>query len=311
MKKLFAIILSVVLLLSAGLAHADERLLPFCDAAVNLLLGTDNVTLTGEAEFSLEGERFKTAKLECVQDGANSLLRWDLLTPRMEAGLTYDRQTGYTVIANGEKIYVMEAIYPGVYKTGTSFAQHTVLRDSIQMDLMTDLLRMLAGEAETLLGEKAVTVTQEEKGGLQLRIQVGEEETEGYVPEILNTTLNLFYQAIARRYFFLDYDLMRDQYMFSLSSYYTVTQGILYTTRYVSLRQADLTVDLDGEGRLQQASGQLSLDLYTVRDGALRLDVPFRLDASAWDTSHVDRFDPEAYGVVLAEGYSDLSEIEE
>ena len=311
MKRLFAMILSVILLGSFGAAHADERLFPFYDAALNLLFETDNVTLTGEAEFSLEGERFKTANLECVQDGANSLLRWELKTPRMEGNLSYDRETGYTVIANGEKVFVMEAVYPGVYKTGSSFKQNTILRDSIQMDLMKDLLRMLVRDAENLVGEKAVTVTQDDKGGQQLHLQIGGEITEEYIHEILNTFLNLAYQAMARRYFFIDYDLMRDQYMFSLSDYFTTTRGILYTTRYISLRQADLTVDLNSEGLLDRASGELSLYLYTVRDGSLRLDIPFRINTSAWGTSHVDRFDPAAYNVVLAEGYSDLSDLEE
>jgi len=82
MKKIIVSILLIVMALCLTLtAFADSSLRLFYDSAMELLFETQNVTLTGHAEFSLDGERFKTADLKYIQCYNNSLLQYHLLTP--------------------------------------------------------------------------------------------------------------------------------------------------------------------------------------------------------------------------------------
>ena len=118
MKKIVAVLLSIIMVLILTMtALADNELRIFYDSVTNLLFETNNVTLTGHAEFSLDGKRFKTADLNYIQDYTNSYYQLKLLTPRRDGSHEPDRESGYTIIANGENVYVMEVIYPGVYKT--------------------------------------------------------------------------------------------------------------------------------------------------------------------------------------------------
>ena len=135
MKRFAATILSIILILSLTMtALADSSTDLFYDSVMELLFQTNNVTLNGQAEFLLDGERFKTAELRYIQDYTNSLYQLNLHTPRRNGSQSPDRESGYTIIANGEKVYVMEVIYPGVYKTGTTYAQSTILRKSVQVN---------------------------------------------------------------------------------------------------------------------------------------------------------------------------------
>ena len=63
MKKTIILLLAclLTLALAAGAAAESEKpLTALCDAAFELLFETGNVTLTGEANFSLDGSWFKT-----------------------------------------------------------------------------------------------------------------------------------------------------------------------------------------------------------------------------------------------------------
>ena len=63
MKKPRALI-AVLLILSLCLsAHAESTVASLIDAAEKLAFETDNVTITGKADFLLDGERFKTAEI--------------------------------------------------------------------------------------------------------------------------------------------------------------------------------------------------------------------------------------------------------
>ena len=183
----------------------------------------------------------------------------------------------------------MEAMNPGYYKTAVTFPQTTVLRRSVQLDLMTAFVRDLAKQADTLLGEGAVTAAPDAQGGTEIRIVADE---------------NVPYQYAASRYFGVEYDALSTRYMSSISNYISVTQGILYTTEYMYLKQADITVSLDAAGELQAVSGAAAVYLQTGGDGEHTLDVTFRLDVSDRGTSKVETFNPDAYGVVPANEFS-------
>ena len=293
MKKRIALTLAVVMILVSVSAFAETPVRKMYDSVFNLLFDTNNVTLRGHAEFSLDGEWFKTADAVYIQDDFNSRFDWKLHSPRWDGS---ERESGYTVIANGEKVYVMEAFYPGIYRTGSTAESDTILRRSIQLNLLRDLIRILSDEAETLLGEGAVTARTDDSG-TTIRIQAGKD-----VPEIVNTALNMTAQFIAKRYFETDYDHISERFMIPMENYITVTQAILGCTSYISLDRADLTMKQDAEGRFEAAEGKVSVELSTEDDGIRRLDISFRLEASGRGESEVGPFDPVAFGVTLPDG---------
>ncbi len=292
-RKLMAALLAAALWIMSAGALADSTLRTAFDAASDLAFRTENVTLRGNAEFRLDGARFKTAEATYIQDGENSFWQLRLFTPHEG---DEERETGYTIIANGEQVFVMEMYTPGTYRAGTTEAQTTILRHSVQMGVMAELAGLLADQAELLFGADAVTSGPDGQGGTAVRVMAGED-----VPMLVNTALNLLWEYGAKRYFSMDYDRVDEQWMGSIDAYPTFTQGILGTTKYVALKQVDAEAVTDADGNLARVGGSLSLTLVSGRDGTHRLDISFRLDVTDRGTSRVRRFDPADYGVVLAE----------
>ena len=92
MKKLIAAILALTLFLSLSFsAPAEGRLYTLMESLHSLLFNTINVTISGEAVFSLDGERFKTAEILYKQAGEDSHWQLDLKTPRRYRA---DQETG-------------------------------------------------------------------------------------------------------------------------------------------------------------------------------------------------------------------------
>ena len=115
-KKILAFVsLLLVLTLAAACclsASSEGNILRVINAGRELLFETENVTVSGHAEFTLDGELFKTADILYQQDSTYSLWQLGLITPRPGRE---DKKSGFTIIANGEKIYIMEVMSPGLY----------------------------------------------------------------------------------------------------------------------------------------------------------------------------------------------------
>ena len=299
MKKAITLLLALAVLLLSASALAESPAESLVASAESLLFYTTNVTLSGNAVFFLDDAVFKTADASFIQDENRSFWQLKLTSPRRENPEKGDVVSGFTIIADDSTVWVMEAMNPGYYKTAVTFPQTTVLRRSVQLDLMTTFVRDLAKQADTLLGEGAVTAAPDAQGGTEIRIVADEN-----VPDLVNTAITLLYQYAASRYFGVEYDALSTRYMSSISNYISVTQGILYTTEYMYLKQADITVSLDAAGELQAVSGAAAVYLQTGGDGEHTLDVTFRLDVSDRGTSKVETFNPDAYGVVPANEFS-------
>ena len=307
MKKTLSILLTLTLLLfTAASALAEENqgtpAEAVVDAAVSLLTKTENVTLNGEATFSLDGVEFKSAKAKVVRDMVDSL--WDLKLHTPSRGLPDNDEpidSGYTIIGNDEKVFVVEVRYPGVYKMGYIFPRTTILRQSAKLDLMAAFARNLALQADTLLGEGAVTVSEGDQGAKEIKIVLDEN-----VPDLVNTALTMAFEYVAERYFLINYDTMNREYMGRVSDYYTVTRGIIYTTEYLTLKSADVTVALDEAGELKGVSGTVSVNLRSPVDNSHQMDVAFSMDVSNRGTSIVETFDPRKENLAPANSYAGL-----
>ncbi len=304
MRKAVSMILVIMLMLSALTGVEAENRKPLsvlCDSAFELLFSTNNVTVEGEANFSLDGKWFKTAKTKYIQDGDRSCWDLKLSSPKLDGTV---RENGYTVFADGSKIYVMEVFHPGLYKTGTSAPQSTIVRNSVQMELMKQVIRSLAALAETETEPKVVLIDQNETER-SVRIKLSEP-----TPDWFNTPLNILAEYAAKRYFHMDYDQIGARNIVPMSYYLTVTEGILACTTSVAMKQADVTVKTDSNGQIEHFTGNVSILLNTGRDGERTLDISFEVTVSSKGTSHVDTFDPLTYGVKLVEGGMNIENIE-
>ena len=303
MKKiLVAAVLALTALALAATALAAGPMELIFDSVRELFFDTYNVSIDGSAEFSLDGSLFKNVQTSYVQDESSS--SWELaLIGTQEDGETIEN--GFIIIANGQKLYVIEAIEPWVYKTGTSEPQTTIVRRSLRADVLLDILRLMAGQADELLGEGAVTTLSDGPEGLEVRLAIGEN-----VPDAVNGALNLGIQFLAERYFGLDYDILRERDIRSMDSSVTVTQGILYCTKRYSVKEADITFRRNDQGHLDEITGTVSLYLDTGMDGVRVLDISFRMFVSAWGESTVPAFDPEQYSVTLAEDAMDIDSMD-
>ena len=300
-RLLLSFVLFAVLLSFAPYSQAEGPLTSLCDSFYELLFETRNVTVTGEAVFSLDGERFKTAKAEYVQDGDRSLWDLKLFSPRADGT---ERENGYTIIADGAKVYVMEVYRPGVYKTGTITPQSTIVRASLEMDLMKRLLRSVAGETESIKDSGTVRI-EENNGSPEIRIELHEN-----IPATFNLSMNILARYIARRYFDVDSDKMFRSHAVPMGDYLTVTEGILSCTESAVLEKASVSIRKDQEGKPEHISGDVSIRLNTVKDGERLLSIAMNGEISERGTSHVDAFSPADYNVRLADGAMNIEDIE-
>lgn len=309
MKKLLCLLLSLLLLFSAAAADQDNWVesdpVLYVGAIEDLLFSTHNVTLTGEAHFSLDGDWFKTANGVYRQDGENSYWDYRLTAPGSSGSI---RENGYTIVANPDQYYVMESYpHPGTYRNGADYAEDTVLRKTGQTQTMILVLRQLANNAYTILDKDAVTVSADESRNETLHIQLGEN-----TPDMVNLALTLFWQYAARRFLETDTELVNDSLLGeSQWDYSTVSKYLLATTRYLTVKKADITVKMNNLGQLDQIIGSASVQLCTALNEDRLLDAVFRLDVSDRGSTKVDEFRPEDYDVVLYDEAADTPAIDE
>ncbi|MBR6966249.1 MAG: hypothetical protein IKH81_04120 [Clostridia bacterium] len=298
MKKLLSALLALAMLLCSLSAAAEGQLYSLVDSARTLLYSTENVTLSGHAEFSLDGERFKTADILYMQSGASSHWQLDLLTPRR---YREDQHTGYTIVANGEKYYVMEHFYPGTYKSGTDLPNSTVLRRTVWSDRLASLALSLADPLEALLPENALALSSETEDGRELSVSL----SAGSVPPLLNDALQVAAEYALLRFMGVNYEDLASHDTLPNGStpfgdYDTVTAAVLYGTDHFALNEASVRLRMDAANRLQSMGGSVSV-LLSLPDGQgeKRLDIAFDLAASGYGATSVPEFDPDAFHVVL------------
>ena len=291
MKRLFAMFFTLILLLAfACSALADGVIAPLVESAQILLFDTENVTLSGHADFSLNGERFKTAEILYRQAAEDSFWQLDLKTPRKNRE---DRETGYTIIANGEKIYVMERYFPGTYTTGTDAPNNTLIRQSTRAGLLFSMLLSVANPVEALLPEDAISVTRTEAGS-EFRFTLKKETT----PAVLNTALNLAADFFLKRFMDVNYDSITNWGQGRVADYLTVTQGILYSTDSFALGDTSVIVTEDADGRITGVSGTLTALLCSEELQMAPLEIVFDLKVSDYGSTEVKQFSPKDFNVV-------------
>ena len=294
MRKLVIVLTAALLALAiCAAALAENAANDLYNDVADLLFRTNNVTLNATAEFSLDGTWFKTAEGTWKQDMDRSWRQLILRSPKMDGT---ERRNGYTIVCEGQKIWLMEVFTPGVYRDGSTAARTSILRRSVETEQMIRLAGALAGEANLLLG--ADTVTKTADGEICFRL--GED-----APDLVNSVLNQVVRFAAKRYFGMDYDRLSSDNGLSMNSFTTVSEGILYAMRNVTLRKAEMRMRPDANGGVQHVEGEICLYLETAVDGIHQLDVTFWADVTDRGTTMVRKFDPAEYNVKPAGDYTD------
>ncbi len=290
MKTLAAVALALLILAVSLAALADHTAMRLYDETADLLFRTDNVTVALKAEFTLDGTWFKTADITLKQSG-NYGFRQMLLTSPKKDGT--ERHNGYTIVTEGSIYHLMEVFYPGIYRDGTCGDHNTLVRRTAQTEQLLSLGSALASQADLLLGKDAVT--EGEDGSI--RIHLGED-----TPAMVNYALGALARFAAERYYDVDYDTVSaDGYEARIEDYLTVREALVWLMREVAVKQADITVRTDADGKISAAEGSIIVDVTTVSDGVHALGITFSAEITDRGSTVVAPFDPQDYNVVLAE----------
>ena len=297
MRHTKALILITALALCAALtafALGDGPLTSVWNSGSDLLFKTDNVSLDGDATFTLDGKLFKTAKLHYVQDGYSSLYDLKLLTPLKAGG---ERLSGWTIVADPEGNYaVMEAYYPGTYKWGVDDPQNTLLRRTMQLDALAELGGLLVNQIDGTLPEGAVTV-KDQDGQKTVRLTVAGDQ----IPPLAASALNVAARFLSDRWFGLHRDRnINSEYHWAFDGYIAPAQALADGTVHWDMRKVDVEFVIDAQNHLTSVSGSAVAD-STFWDGSVReVAAQFNLTASNYGESTVKAFDPADYSVSLA-----------
>ena len=265
-----------------GVTYAEGNLPALVDAGTALLFDTHNISITGKAEFRYDGKRFKTAEITYIQDYTNSYWQEKLLTPKANQP---DRETGFTVIANQYRIFIMEPYTPGAYKETTCNLQNTILRDSLEARALLSYAKTAAAFAEH---ELAPDIAATENG-----VQISMDSKN--VPSILNSVALMAGRFAARRLFGINYD----ENIIDRSGWdMTETRNIIFMTESCDIRSMSVRASLDTEGRLAGASGQLDIGLNYLNQEQHQLEIEFDLTVGQYGSSVIKPFNPDDYQVV-------------
>lgn len=197
-KRLLTLLIALILCtVIAFAALAEGMLLTIWNAGSKLIFDTDNVSLTGHAAFTYDGELFKTFDGRYLQDGMKSYMQVTLDTP-MEDGSVYSG--GYTVVAEDDTAYAIESNRPRLYSRQTTLAEPSILTNTI----MRDSLMRFAGLLLDLMEDRMQGVITQENtdSGTLYRIHL----KKGEAPEMADAALTLLMHLVGREYFYIDPD---------------------------------------------------------------------------------------------------------
>lgn len=289
MKKTVFTILTALAVLALAFALADSSpLTELYLAEESLLFDTANVTMTGHAAFSIDGDLFKIADLTHIQDGTSSMRDWRVQSPNGFGDMT---ENGYTVATTGGNIYAAESFNCGNtlhYFVDESLQRTSILRHTVSSETVVGLARALF-TADPALGICSYEQTDE---GRVIHVLVREGET----PEVMQQLLNIVLQyGISRytTYSFCESDTIigRGEYFY----YGSPCIGLVYCLESIRLKELDLRALLDEQGHLLSMSAEASFQLKQ-KGQAVTNEIKLSLtqEAKAWGTSSVSE-DFETY----------------
>ena len=307
-------------------AEPEGGLIRIFDAAYDLLFNTDNVTLEGSLDFSMNDERFKTVRAKYIQNGYDSVWDYRLFTPRYisqetfptwsqgyvskpEDGSLPDRESGFTIIHENKEwrngypalysdIYVIEVAKPNQRRLGSREPQSTLVRRSAAIDQLNILMREIVRQTNAEIGPQIISAAVNENGITAYTIHIDKSQVSPWA----NSVFSLITQKVISRVIKpVNYDLepYTTDYHYSLSP--TIADEIATMARSFSLNEADFVVTADQSGLITSICGKLSIGIVlynsSYRDSCLMPDEEYQVDIqmdvkiSDYGSSHFDLTD--------------------
>ena len=277
--KWIAAALCLAMAAGCAAAGAEGALSSIYAAGRTLLLQTENVTLTGEAEFFLDGESFKKAEGTYIQSGTDSFQQIDLKGPDNEGTV---HENGYAVMDLDGDVKIFEKHHGRDHgKTRYAVPQATILQENRMISLLADF-----GAAATEIFENALDgkiETAETEAGKKTAWKAEAED----VPAVVQSAVNMLWQAGVSRFFFPGYQEMEPARYAELNSFSTPTEGILFTTERIALKRMEAAAEQDEEGRITSLAGEAEILLYGETSGEHTLKVSFSVKAESYGSSSV------------------------
>lgn len=180
----FLIVILAVLLIFAVLALAETNLSTLWNAGSVLLFDTDNVTISGSADFYADGTLFKRIEGKYEQDGTTSLLKTLFHTPLHDGT---ERESGYTVFGQGDMAYSHDIGDPYYCEWGT-VPSSSVLRQPELKEAVQLAGTMLSNIADTLYASHVTKESTSDGFSYTVRFE------KGSVPDPLQS---LFYRLMS------------------------------------------------------------------------------------------------------------------
>ena len=293
MKLKRIVALMAALMLFWTIAYADTTATRIYDAVADLLTNTTNVTLTGNATFSLDGKQFKTVETTYEQDGVNSRWVLNMTSPRANGSL---KNSGFTIIANNRFKYAMEVFNPGTYKFVECDPQTAILRSSVVLTQLVSLGHTVVNQIPEWSGNE---VFRTNDGKLSIHL------TEEQIPVSVNDLLGLgVLLAVQRTLSIVDDSVVTPAYPNEANTFEasvastTPARAIISHTEKYELTALSAEIGMDESGRLTEASGTAHFVLHTFQDGDHELDISFSGKVFDYGSSHVPAFDATEYKVV-------------
>ncbi len=169
-----------ILLMVLSLALAETELSTLFKQGCALAFDTENVSLSGKAEFFLDGKSFKQVEAEISKDGLDSLLSINVFTP-LHDGST--RHSGYSVLGKDGLAWFhdFDTEYYGDCGVDPS---RSVIRSSILKEAFTAAGTVIANVG-SLLSPGIVSSESTKDGSLRVQLKADEEN----IPEAIQVFL--------------------------------------------------------------------------------------------------------------------------
>jgi len=262
-RKCLAVVALGLALVFAMTALAEGRLLTMWNAGAQLLFETSNVTLTGEATFTYDGQEFKQFTGVYRQDGNDTFMQAMFDTPRND-GTVYTG--GYTVVSNDGVAYSMNTDTPLFYQPSNASTKESILTNTVMRTSLTRFGGLLLDMMEERM-EDAITQEENEAGTLyNIRLQKGQ------APEIANAATTLLVQIAAKEYFFIDpedakwmfepsdnaLNIAWEDWEASMATLYEKTYGVPLPENYYDLLWDEEGNPLPEQDRYDEISAKMS-----------------------------------------------------
>lgn len=297
MKKMKRKLLTAALVLAiAGICafaiSEDSVLLQYFEAAEKLAFDEMNVTVNGEAEFSIDGRLFKRASVTAVMDGNNSLQKVQLFTPLYTEGAEGNhieyRESGYTVTRNNREVFVTETLHPGSWRTGYSESRNSVVNVSSKLKALLGIAEAVIVQTEPLIKDR-FTVNVNADGSESLTFVL----PSGGAGALVDHAVTLLGQYVLERYFGADYNRQEfsDYAYADIYDYPTVTAGICYTMDSLSLTACSVNAVLNSDGSLMQVDGNCELTVILQCGEKYPASIRFSMSADQRGSSVVKPFE--------------------